>query len=267
HGAMWFTIRKIHENHHFYPKKLWPETPLLLFSRHWMLWLTALSAMVYHMLQRGPGRRTLFWGLMAVTGFFAAALGSATEWAHTNARLPASLFIAVFTAVSLAEASTEWKVSHRRILWRGAAVLLSLPLFVHLIIASPSRAALQRVTPTASDFHKASRFMTLLRSLPKPLLIPYHPWYSVLAGGEGHFHLHALNDIRAAGRPSPAGLREGIRSGKWKTIVYDRHGSIYHRQMPGLTTYYRRTQDLKTRAPRTFTGNPCRPRHIWVRRR
>ena len=137
-------------------------------------------------------------------------------------------------------------------------------LLFHVHSRHPSAREFRQATPTPADHAAAVRFIRTLRRLPGPVLIPYHPWSAVLAGSPAHFHQHALNDLRAARKPTPRDFVEGLKQGRWKTIVHDRHGHGYWRQWPGLTTHYRNTSAVRGRRLRTYAGNACGPRMFWT---
>jgi hypothetical protein len=137
-------------------------------------------------------------------------------------------------------------------------------LLFHLHTRYPEAREFTRATPGPADTQAAVHFIHSLRRLPRPVLIPYHPWSAVLAGSPAHFHQHALSDIRAAGLPVPAAFTEGLKNGRWRTIVHDRHGQTFWRQWPGFTRHYRTRSAVGGRRLHTWAGNPCGPRTYWT---
>ena len=135
------------------------------------------------------------------------------------------------------------------------------------------------------------------------MLVPYHPYYSVLAGGPGHGHIMNVNDVSYTRKGTPAGLfgdpvarrkrvlqarrrllnslRQSLRSGRFVAVIHDRDviarwlrrgdravarpRAAYAAQLPGLISRYRPTGDLTwlRAVPRTYTGNAVAPRYVW----
>jgi len=277
-GWAWFYLREIHRLHTFDATRAWSVTPALLGSRLWPLAALGALGLAFHAVSRRRlDASVAFWWWFAACGLLAAAVGSGTQWAHTNALLPAAVFLPPAVAASWTAWAAALGGSRDRVVpsagvppvgpsWLPVAFLaagFSLLLF-HVHSRHPSAHEFRQATPTLADHAAAVRFIRALRRLPGPVLIPYHPWSAVLAGSPPHFHQHALNDLRAARRPTPRDFVEGMKQGRWKTIVHDRHGLAYWRQWPGLTTHYRNTSAVRGRRLRTYAGNACGPRTFWT---
>ena len=279
-GWAWFYLRKIHQLHTFDSTRAWSKTPHLLLERLWpLIALGGLGLLWSARTRRWPGAMVVFWWLFAACGFFTAAIGSGTQWAHINSMLPAVVFLPPAVAASWAAwadpdghsrtaenpkpgsdqpgTSRQWP----RMAWLLAGFAL---LLFHLHTRFPSAREFSQATPTPADTAAAYRFIRTLRRLPGPILIPFHPWSAVLAGSPPHFQQHALSDIRAAGLPVPRDFTDGLREGRWKTIVHDRQGQVFWRQWPGFTSHYRNTSAVTGRRLRTWAGNPCGPRSFWT---
>ncbi len=278
-GWAWFYLRRIHQLHSFDAARAWTKTPAELASRLWPLGVAGVLGISWSLVsRRRPAEGVAFWWLFAICGVITACVGSGTQWAHINALLPAVVFLPAAIAASWAgwaasgSTTTEGSPSHpgtvgpaklRRLhqawMFAGFAILL-----FHLHTRHPGPGEFSRATPTAADRAAARSFIRTLRSMPGPILIPYHPWSAVLAGSPPHFHQHALTDIRGAGLPVPRDFTAGLRSGRWSTIVHDRHGQTFWRQWPGFTSHYRNTSAVRGRRLHTWAGNPCGPRTFWT---
>lgn len=279
-GWAWFYVREIHRLHTFDATRAWSTTPAGLADRLWPLVALGAVGLAWSAIpwrrpdSRRPDSRVAFWWWFAAAGLLAAAVGSGTQWAHTNALLPAAVFLPPAVAASWLAWAREGAARplgdetgvppsrprlHAAFLAAGFALLL-----FHVHSRHPSGADFRQATPTRADVAAAERFIATLRRMPGPILIPYHPWSAVLAGSPAHFHQHALNDLRGAKRPVPVDLVSGLKSRRWGTIVHDRHGHAFWRQWPGFTAHYRNTSAVRGRRLRTFAGNPCGPRTFWT---
>ncbi len=283
---LWFYIRKIHQNHSFDKNIFLNDTPLLLLKREYWLWLSGIASasIIIFFKRSGSVSKFIFWWIISFTSIIVSCLGMATQWAHTNALLPGIFFPPLVILLTLLSSLEHLNIcgislSHfsdtpaRNIIFKlkpqisTFLVLLSILLLsIHLHKHFPSKQELSKITPTRKDYYKAKITLNRLRRLPSPILVPYHPWYAVLAGSKAHFHLHALNDITAAGKPYPQDLVKALKSGKYKSIVYDRYGSIYHRQIPGLLKYYKLEYRFGSKYAPVFSGNPCGVKYIWIRK-
>jgi hypothetical protein len=133
--------------------------------------------------------------------------------------------------------------------------------------------------PTRQDHAVARRFLAHLTEQGPEILVPSHPFYSVLAGGGGHLHVMGVNDIYLWPRTitsDPArdtaikdrfrgSVMSSFRSRRWKMVIQD---DCPTPRLFGLNTYYRLVEDLAQsgKAPRSLTGYPCAPSHVWVPR-
>ncbi len=257
-GWAWFYLREIHQRHAFDVQHAFSHTPRLLAMRLWPAVLAGLAGLAA---SRRISAEAAFWWLLALSGFLAACIGSGTQWAHTNALLPAVVFLppAAIASWNGFLEDPEHRTTTQSLLPATAMVLV----LFHVHTRHPAAREFRNATPTPRDVAAAHAHVRELRASSAPILIPYHPWNARLAGSPGHFHQHALSDIRAAGLPVPPDILDGFRSQRWKTVVHDRIGPAYQRQWPGLEAFYRLDGPLRVRTVRTFSGNPCGPRFSW----
>jgi hypothetical protein len=229
---------------------------------------------------------------MAATGLATSAVGSATQGAYDNAYIPAVYFGALLSAACAVElpalaaglrASTEgavWSIGERPERWRGSLrifALLGLGLLsAHAVIRWPDPSAL---VPSPQDRAEAGRLLAYLTAQGPDIFVPCHPFYSVLAGGSGHLHIMGVNDVYAWPRSitsdprRDAALKErfresltsSFRSRRWAMVIQDDCGTP---RLPGLNRHYRLVDDLARtgRSPRSLTGYPCAPRHVFMPR-
>ena len=174
--------------------------------------------------------------------------------------------------------AVEGRATTRAARWRGVVVgLAGLGLLSGQVVAtwfSP-----QKTVPSADQVNQAQRLVSYLKTLGPKVFVPYHPFYNVIAGGRGHLHIMGYNDayswaksitgdrerdrsIKARFRRS---VRESFRERRWSVVIHDR---TFTHQLPGLRWAYEKKEDLAQRglSPPTLTGNPCRPRYLWLPR-
>jgi hypothetical protein len=264
-GWFWFYVFELHQSHQTFAEQIWPRAPAHLWERARWLYLAGAAAAVLWLLGTVLRRRIApqgpLWLLAALGGIAAAVVGRATQWSHANAYIPAVIFPAVFAAVGTAEARallaprpedtrvSGWRaavLSRPRLLccagWLPAALL-----GIHLVQAGVPD--VRRHVPDARQWQRAGRLIAKLRTLGREgeLYVPYHPWYSVIAGGPGHGHIMNVNDVRftrrlkqeqgagllgdprrrrkrvrAARRILMRSIRRTLRRGRFAAVIHDR---------------------------------------------
>lgn len=293
-GWLWIYIYRLHQSHHTQLERIWPETPRILFDYGFTLLLPMAACLLFVAFRRRLSRRLFHWATMAATGIATTAVSSATQGAYDNAYIPAVYFGALLSAACVAElpalaarleASSEgavWSLGDGQGPWRG-----SLRLFGLLGLGLLSAHAMTRWldpsphVPKAQDQARARRLLAYLAAQGPEVLVPSHPYYSVLAGGRGHLHVMGVNDVHAWPRTITSdpvrdaaikdrfrrGVTDSFRSTRWKMVVQD---DCFTPRLFGLNRYYHLVEELDLaragRAPRSFTGYPCTPRHVWVPR-
>jgi hypothetical protein len=291
-GWLWIYVYRLHRSHETLFEKIWPETPRILFEHGFLLLLPIAACLVFVAFRRRLSRRLFYWASMAATGLATAAVSSATQGAYDNAYIPAVYFGALLSAACAVElpalaadlgASTDgavWSIGERHRPWLGSLRifgllglgLLSAHAMIRWLDPSPH-------VPTQQDRAQARSLLAYLTEQGPDIFVPCHPFYNVLAGGRGHLHIMGLNDVFSWPRTitSDPGrdaaikdrFRESVmssfRSRRWKMVIQDDCGTP---RLFGLDRYYRLVEDLARsgKAPRTLTGYPCSPRHVWVPR-
>jgi hypothetical protein len=192
---------------------------------------------------RGP----IYWGLFALAGLLVSALGYATQYAEPNAFLPGILFGSAFLAVALpdglreeSDAGSELPIV-RRVLEAAGLILISMQLIFALLV-EPMYQPIQdrgleqgladsyvwqdpwRTIPTREQRQAARALRERIERANDPvtgrgLLALHRPWWSVLAGGEGHVGAMGLNDIDPSTRATlQAELRRRVKAGEYTAI-------------------------------------------------
>ncbi len=319
-GWFWFYVYDLHQSHRTDLDVLWHKAPAHLWAHaHWLYLGCAAATAIWifaAILRRRPGLHAPLWFLGALAGVVAAALGRSTQWAYDNAYIPGVVLPAVFCAVASAEARASLLAAALLETggWRARALgrqWLLTPLCwapaalvgVGVLAAGPPRA--HRWVPSANRRAEAQKLLQQLHRLGRQgeVFVPYHPYYSVLAGGPGHGHIMSVNDVSWSRGDSGGGLmgggaarrarviearrqlmrsiRTALGSGRFTTVIHDRNiirawvrrgqravlraNPGYSAQLPGLVSRYRPELDLAWlgAAPRTMSGNPAAPRFVW----
>jgi hypothetical protein len=257
-----------------------------------MLLIPIAACLLFVAFRRRLSRGLFYWTSMAATGLATGAAGSATEGAYDNAYIPAIYFGALLSAACVVElpalatglrASTDgavWSIGERhgprlgslRIFGVLGLGLLSLHAMIRWLDPTPH-------VPSRQDRAEAGRLLAYLAEQGPEIFVPCHPYYSVLAGGRGHLHIMGVNDVyfwprtitsnpdrdKAIKDRFRRSVLDSFRSRRWKMVILD---DCTQSPLFGLKRYYRPLDDLARsgRAPRSLTGHPCTPRHIWVPR-
>ncbi|MBU1218152.1 hypothetical protein KJ870_07100 [bacterium] len=267
-GWLWFYIREIHKTHTFNNRLFWPDTAVKLVSRHAVLMFISITSILYfYFSTRKVPDKLSFWVLMLLTAFFTSQTGMATQWAHTNALIPGSffmIFVGLFSVILVLKTIFNEKYQLKRSI---TALLITILFCVHYFHVKPGSNEFKKHKPTVSDHMAASQlFLRLKAHKPNRVFIPYHPFLSWQLTGKHHFHMHALNDIRASGKKVPESIKASLSTGFFDMVIHDRKGRIYYRQLPGLETGYRFSGRLPGRRVKTWSGNPCGPDYLWLRK-
>ncbi|MBI5480923.1 MAG: glycosyltransferase family 39 protein [Deltaproteobacteria bacterium] len=247
-GWFWTYIYRLHQNHDFYAKRAFLDTPLILL-KHEPITLGLLVALfVLLIVRRHLTRTTFFWALVAGAGLAISCVGFGTQWAFANAFIPGVAFpaLALATLAGRAYAAPQAEGTGRALFAAAGALLLTAQLAVRVYDPRP-------FLPTAQSRAAGERLIARLRQAPGPVFVPDHPFYAVLAGKEAHFHRMGLWDVRRAGYGFPRGLVESIQGQKWALVVMDSR-TQWH-QWPGLQQRYRTVTVADERdMPHVFSG-------------
>jgi hypothetical protein len=203
-------------------------------------WLAGMLAVLRA--KRGP----IYWGLLALAGLLVSALGYSTQYAEPNAFLPGILFGAAFLAVALPDGLRHEPDDGAMLGIRRALEFVGLALIgaqmIFALVVEPMYQPIQdrgleqglaesyawqdpwRTIPT-SEQRAAAR--ALREQIEDPrwseqgrgLLALHRPWWSVLAGGEGHVGAMGLNDVDPQARAElQIELRARVYRGEYAAI-------------------------------------------------
>jgi hypothetical protein len=277
-GWFWTYIFKLHQSHAFRKEAVTHIALPFTEQFAWPLFLALALATVGLALSRRLRRSDAILLFVAAAGESAALIGFGTQWADSNAFIPAIFFPAFATAV-LAARLLDTALDGRK--WgamsvaAGVALLLGsqslhtappVPVRDHVrppIFAGWPRMnrvlpAVASAVPSAQDRVAAGRLLEELRALPEPLFIPFHTYYAVLAGKKPFVHRMGVRDVEAAlGRPK--GLDQAILDQQFAAIVLD--WKSYPGEWPNLDRRYHKIRDFKegVDSVRMFAGAQTSP--------
>jgi Glycosyltransferase family 87 len=282
-GWFWTYIFKLHQSHAF--RKEAVTDIALPFTQQfaWPLFLALILVIVGLALSRKLRRSDAILFLAAACGEITALVGFATQWADSNAFIPAIFFPAFATAV-LAARLFDVALAGRK--WGALVVAAAVALLLgsqslHTGPPTPVRGrdkapiftawprlghilpTLASAVPSAQDRMAAGRLLDELRALPEPLFIPFHTYYAVLAGKQPFAHRMGVRDVEAAlGRPK--GLDQAILDQRFAAIVLD--WKSYPGEWPNLDRRYHAIREFAegVDSVRTFAGAQTSPRTLLV---
>jgi hypothetical protein len=216
-GWFWTYIFKLHQSHSYrwavIPKVVLPDT----LKHLWPVFAVLIVATVALACSRKLRRTDIILWAVALAGEGAAAVGYSTQWAFSNAYIPA-VFFPVLAASVLSGRLLLHALDGRR--W-----LLAVPTGVVLLglawqnqhIARPKLAAF---VPQAADYVAAGRLMDRLASVPGDLFIPFHTYYGALVGKRTFVHRMGVRDV-GPGLGRPQGLDQALQAQSFSAIVLD----------------------------------------------
>jgi hypothetical protein len=244
-GWFWRYVYELHQAHEFYRHRAFVDTPLTLLRAQPVLFGGLLIALVLLALRRKLDRELGVVALFALTGVLLACIGFGTQFAHINAYIPGLFLPAVLWACALG---------------RLASAGLPLPALV-LCLAHLGAAVWdpRPHLPKAADRLAGDRLIERLRAARGEVLIPFHPYYAVMAGKPPHLHRMGVLDIGM-----PPDLAEKIRRHEYDLIVMD--DKTQWIRWPMIQAAYERAATLLpgVDAPRVVTGAATVPTAVFV---
>ena len=283
HGWFWTYIFKLHQSHAFRRDAVsdvaWPFTHQFCWPLFAALGFATLGLALSRRLRRGDA---VLWAV-AIAGEVAALIGFATQWADSNAFIPA-IFFPAFAAAVLVARLCDVALSGRKwgalIVAAASAALLG-GQSLHTATPTPVRGhasspilrgwpslgkalpTLASAVPSAQDRVAAARLLAELRGLPSPLFIPFHTYYAVLAGKQPFVHRMGVHDVEAAlGRAK--GLDQSIADRRFAAIVLD--WKSYPGEWPNLDHRYHVIHEFRegVDSVRMFAGAQTSPRQLLL---
>ena len=280
-GWFWTYIFKLHQSHVFRKDAITQVALPFTWQFAWPLFLALILATLGLALSRKLRRNDAILLLAALSGEVAALLGFATQWADSNAFIPAIFFPAFATAVLAARLFEVALVGRKwgaMLVAAGVALLLGsqslhttlptrgwdkAPLLANWPRLGRALPSLASAVPSAQDRAAAGHLLEELRALPEPLFIPFHTYYAVLAGKQPFVHRMGVRDVEAA-LGHPKGLDQAIAEQRFAAVVLD--WKSYPGEWPNLDRRYHAIHDFVegVDSVRTFAGAQTSPRTLLV---
>jgi hypothetical protein len=238
-GRLWTYIYELHQLHAFNRERFTTKT-WGMFA-HAAPFLVLLVAMRVGLALDGARRRRgvapkarepvawrglAYWWLLFATGLVVSALGYSTQWAEPNAFLPGVVMGAIAIAIALPVGG------------RAEALLLGLGLaqLAFSLAVEPMYQPIQdrgaralarsyawqdpaRTIPSVEDRARARAMRDEIEATEGELLALHRPWWSVLAGGQGHVGSMGINDVPDDAKTRlQSDVRASIRARRWAAI-------------------------------------------------
>ena len=266
-GWLWIYIQRIHQAHDFNHDRFWASFGKILwhFPAMTIVIVFALGVVMYTWLRPLPmgarrelprqARPFLLWTSAFAVSVVVGAVGWGTEFARSNAYIPAFLHGAL-----AAGAAVPALASCSGILWGSrpragmvahatsgaAAFALALTL-----VAAPWSPA--QFVPQSADRAAAARLVARVRAIDGEVWIPSHPWYLALAGKTPWVHRMGITDVTRRQSRSVVGLEDKLRKHEFAALVLDSRDVAIDLPIIGQT--YRPALKLPAdERPRLFTG-------------
>ena len=181
-----------------------------------LLIATVLSGMVLAGLRTGEQRKFRFHIFMAAILLALAWLGRIHNGGFINVLMPVHLELAILTGLFVSVAFSQ----KSRVL-RFASLIPLLAQFCFLIYPP------ERMIPSAQDRRAGEEMIRRLRGIPGDVLIPYHGYYSTLAGKKPHAHIMTMIEVVISGDAALSHklvdeIRGEIHAQRYGAIVLDR---------------------------------------------
>jgi hypothetical protein len=282
-GWFWTYIFKLHQSHAFRKEAIIDVALPFTQQFAWPLFLALVLATLGLALSRKLRRSDAILLLAAASGEIAALVGFATQWADSNAFIPA-IFFPAFAAAVLGARLLDVVLAGRK--WGAMIVAIGVVLLLgsqslHTTAPTPVRGrvkppiligwprpsrslpTLASAVPSVQDRVAAGRLLDELRVLPEPLFIPFHTFYAVLVGKQPFVHRMGVRDVEAAlGRPK--GLDQAMSDQRFSAVVLD--WKSYPGEWPNLDHRYHVIHDFVegVDSVRTFAGAQTSPRTLLV---
>ncbi len=237
-GWLWTYVYELHQSHAFNRERFTTKTwGMFVHAAPFVVVLVGfiVGGAMARTARRGGGplrdrllaqRGTLFWGFAAACGLLVSALGYATQWAEPNAFIPGVVMGAVWVGVGLPTGGRAEATALGLVILQIGFSLLIEPFYQPIqdrgVRALGRSYRVQdpfRTIPTAKARADAAALRQALEQGEGRVFALHRPWWSVLAGGDGHVGAMGLNDVPEADRKAiQAALRDRITAGEYRSI-------------------------------------------------
>ena len=271
-GWFWKYTFEMHQGHDLYWDRIWPVTELTLLGFFpavgLVLGVWLLVAPLYWIATRSLlrlDRGNLYWALVALVGIGVSAVGYATQWASKNAFIPGLLFPGMFVAMGSADLVRKLAGAGS---WPRVVAAAALSLVLGGGLAAQMVGQLydpEKHIPSDKDRKTGDALIKRLGAARGKVLMPYHPYYPVLAGKRPSYHQMGINDVGRAGYGFPSDIMKAIQDGAYEIILLDnppagRYDFIFETYRLG---HYFSWKEV----PTMVTGYQVRPTYLFERKK
>jgi hypothetical protein len=216
-GWFWTYIFKLHQSHGYrwgvVVASVLPDT----LKHLWPVFVVMIVATVALACTRRLRRTDIILWVVALAGEVDAAVGFSTQWAFSNAYIPA-VFFPVLAASVLSGRLLLHALDRRR--WLSAVPTCAVLLGLAWQNQHVPRPTLKAFVPQSADYVAAGRLLDRLRSVPGDLFIPFHTYYGALVGKRTFVHRMGVWDV-SPGLGRPQGLDQALQEQFFSAIVLD----------------------------------------------
>jgi hypothetical protein len=259
-GWLWTYVYELHQSHAFNRERFTTKT-WGMFVHAWPLVMLVVLALLSRGLARLPPRlrawkararaepprasaeppspekaepasawRGLaYWSLMAIAGLLVSALGYATQWAEPNAFIPGVVLGSLAFAVALPVGGRGEALALGLVAVQLLLCILVEPLYHP--VQQQGLAGLRhsyawqdpwRTLPRVESWQRARELRSTLEATQGEVLALHRPWWSILAGGEGHVGSMGITDVRSDERAAiEQSLRQAVATQRYAAIWFE----------------------------------------------
>lgn len=220
-GRLWRYVFELHQAHAFNDERFYRKTwGMFVHAAPWLtvlvLWLVGRFVAPWLLRRRrlasaeddrlrarlSAHRGWLFWAAMALAGALVSALGYSTQWAEPNAFLPGICFAALWIGVALPRGGRAEVIALGLVSAQLLFALLVEPRYQPIqtrgpagILSSYSWQDPARTLPSRVEWANAGKLRSELVDGHATVFALHRPWWSILAGSEGHVGSMGVTDV------------------------------------------------------------------------
>jgi len=243
------SIRKLID---FFKKDLFGNIPFPLFF--------VFSWLLYEIKLLGRQCPSFFWTFILGAAFIASISMRSKLGGYVNTLIPAISVSLIFFGIAAGNLLKEKNQPFLRFL-----LYLSILLQFSMMSYNPIKQI-----PTADDYQAGESLIDVLSSFKGDVYVPFHSYYSIMAGKKMYAHKMPIEDIYI-GFPHllPQGLFEKIEQKGFSAIIYDWEIDEDTRNPleQSIIHYYTNTTEITCKNESTFlplSGLKVKPRFIYL---
>ncbi len=247
-GWLWTYVYELHQAHAFnaerFARKTWGmfahAAPFLVVLTAWTVidrswpWLArkrrfdvrsdeVLRARLH------SWRGLAYWGIVALAGLLASALGYATQWAEPNAFMPGVAFAALWIAIALPVGERRETVALGLVAAQLVFAMAVEPMYQPIqtrglggLHQSYAWQDLGRTVPSAETRERARVLRARLETDLRNVFALHRPYWSIVAGGPGHVGSMGLSDVHPPERREiEREITTAIQAGEYDELWFE----------------------------------------------